>query len=137
MGSTALAARTRAEAGRLRTDHPFAFGGDNRQRIDMSGHLRIGPRDETSFAIRYMEDVPLQTMGNLSLELAVHPAPVLEVAPSLGFAGPFDGTMLGIRGRVWLTPEAAVHLRACFGGVEQYGVAAGLSARWPAKRGPQ
>jgi len=103
----------------------------------MSGHLRLGSRDETSFAIRYMEEVPLQTMGNLSFELALHPVPAFEFAPSLGLAGPFDGAMLGVRGRVWFTPEAAVHLRACIGGQDQYGIAGGLSARWPAKRGPQ
>ena len=123
--------------GWLRADHRFAFGGDERRRIEASGHLRAGPRDDASFAIRYMEDVPLQTMGNLTVELALHPSPVLDVAPMLGFAGPFDGTTLGIRGRVWFTPEAAIHVRACFGGVEQYGLAAGLAARWPARSGPQ
>lgn len=123
--------------GWLHADHQFAFGGENRERIDISGHLRLGSRDETSFAFRYMEDVPLQTMGNVTLELALHPSPVFEFAPTLGFAGPFDGAMFGLRGRVWFTPEAAIHLRACIGGVDQYGIVGGLSARWPAKRGPQ
>lgn len=117
--------------GWLRAEHPFATGGDERTQVDVSGHLRIGSRDDASFVMRYMEDVPLQTMGNLTFELALHPAPILEVAPTLGLAGPFDGTMLGIKGRVWLTPEAALHVRACFGGVEQYGLAFGLSGRWP------
>lgn len=123
--------------GWLRSDHRFAFGGERRERIDVSGHLRVGPRDDAAVVIQLMEEVPLQTMGNVTVELALHPSPELDVAPVLGFHGPFDGTVLGVRGRVWLTPEAALHVRACFGGVEQYGLAAGLAARWPGGRRPQ
>jgi len=123
--------------GWMRADHRFAFGGDSRQRVDASGHLRLGPRDDASVVFRYMEEVPLQTLGNATVELSLHPSPVVDVAPVLGFLGPFDGAVLGVRGRVWLTPEAAVHVRACFGGVEQFGVAGGLALRWPARRGPQ
>jgi hypothetical protein len=120
--------------GLLHADHPFAAGGEERTRYDVSGHLRLGNRDSTTFAIRFMEDVPLQQMGNLTFDLAIRPKPWIELGPSLGLAGPFDGTVLGVRGRFWLTPEAALHVRACFGGVEQFGLAGGVAARWPGRR---
>lgn len=120
--------------GWLHSDHRFASGGEERLRYDASGHLRFGNRDSTTFAIRFMEDVPLQQMGNLTFELAIRPKPWIELGPSLGLAGPFDGTVLGVRGRFWLTPEAALHVRACFGGVEQFGLAGGVAARWPGRR---
>ncbi len=120
--------------GWLHAEHSFAAGGEKRDRYDVSGHLRFGSRDDASFAIRFMEDLPLQQMGNLSLEATLHPTPRIEIGPSLGLLGPFDGTVLGGRGRFWLTPEAALQVRACFGGVEQYGIAGGLSARWPGRR---
>lgn len=120
--------------GWLHAEHRFAAGGEERTGYDVSGHLRFGSRDSTSFAIRFMEDLPLQQMGNLSLEFTVRPRPWLELGPSLGLLGPFDGAVFGGRGRVWLTPEAALHVRACFGGVEQYGLAGGIAARWPGRR---
>jgi len=120
--------------GWLRADHRFAAGGEDRERFDVSGHVRFGNRDSTTFIIRFMEDVPLQQMGNLTLEFAIRPEPWLEIGPSLGLMGPFDGVVLGARGRFWLTPEAALHVRACFGGVEQFGLAGGVAARWPGRR---
>lgn len=99
----------------------------------MSGHVRFGSRDGGSFAVRLMEDVPLQTFGNVTLEGLLHPAPALELGPVLGLDGPYDGATLGVKGRVWFTPEAAAQVRACFGGVDQFGVSVGVAARWPAR----
>ncbi len=93
-----------------------------------SGHLRLGT-PAAHVAARWLEDVPLQLGSYGSLEVGVSPHPRVETSLGLGVLGPYDGAMLGIRGRVWVTREAALQIRAGFGGVAQYYAATSLTLR--------
>jgi hypothetical protein len=121
-------------AGWLKADEDFEAGESNSIHPDFSAHLRFGDRTTTSFSVRWMEDVPLQSEGNFSMLLSFHPSKRFELEPGLGVAGPYDGALFGLKGRFWVTPEAAAQIRAGIGGQKQYHVLGGLSARWPAKR---
>lgn len=127
--------------GWLHAEHPFAwfgeessgwFGGERRQ-IDGTGHVRFGNRDGTSFTVRFMEDVPLQSAGIVTLDLAFHPTPRVAIGPMLG-TGPYDGTMVGFRSTLWLAPLAAAQLNAEVGDHSQVSVSGGVRLRWPAPR---
>jgi hypothetical protein len=121
-------------AGWLGADGPFPLGPGEVFRPGISGHLRVGP-PRLNVALRFMEDAPLLVNPYLQLEIGVQPRRGLELAFGPGFLGPFDGAALGVRGRVWLTPEAAMLVRAGLGSSGQYYVSAGATARIPDRRG--
>lgn len=116
--------------GALEAEHPFLLGEDSMLRPDVTGHIRFG--DSRGHAIlRFMEDVPLESDGYLSAELGASPARNLEVGVLLGLIGPYDGATIGLKGRVWLTPAAALQVRASIGSLNQYDTALGVTARLP------
>lgn len=119
--------------GYLHTELGVLTGNDTHERVRGSGHLRLGPRDGTTFTMRLLEDVPLQSEGAVTMEFRV-PVDRWELGPSLGLGAPYDGAMFGFHGRVWLTPAAAASIRAGLGDYSQYYVTGGLTARWPAPR---
>jgi len=99
---------------------------------NVTGHLRIGDRG-ANFTMRYMEDVPLEALGHFGMEFGFPVRSNVDMAIGLGALGPYDGAMVGVRGRVWLTPEAALQLRAAAGNFGQYDVSAGVAARFPVR----
>jgi len=120
--------------GVLKSDEGFLFVDGDRLEPGLTGHVRLGHRDGVSYTLRYMEDVPLQSVGNVSMDLMFHPALGYEVGPVFGFAGPYDGALVGLRGHVWFTPAAALQVRVALGGFSQYSATAGVGVRWPAPR---
>ncbi|MBI5167986.1 MAG: hypothetical protein HZA61_00720 [Candidatus Eisenbacteria bacterium] len=115
-------------AGWMHADEPFPFGERPPLRPDVSGHFEVH-QGQTWSAIRYMEDLPLESEGYLTVETGFQPKERLEAALFLGMLGPWDGAMLGVKGRVWVTPEAALLLRVGFSQDDEFSVGAGLQAR--------
>jgi hypothetical protein len=95
-------------------------------------HVRLGG-DRHRLTLRWMEDVPLESEGHFSADLGFRPSRQLETGIFVGLAGPYDGTMFGLRGRVWLTPGAALQIKASTAGGEtgEYGVYGSITARLP------
>jgi hypothetical protein len=118
----------------VNANHSFLVNNDDRFQPDVTGHVRFGDREGTSYSLRFMEDVPLQSEGNLSMELAFHSSRGVEWAALAGIGGPYDGTLIGLKGRFWITPEAAAQVRLAVGAQNQYSLSAGVRARWPARR---
>jgi hypothetical protein len=116
--------------GWIASSERFPFVSEEWKSPLFTGHVRVGgPR--LSVALRYMEDVPLQLGSYGQLEIGTSPRPNLELAFGPGILGPFDGATLGIKGRLWVTPEAAAQVRGGIGSHGQFYVAAGATARIP------
>lgn len=121
-------------AGWLNAEEKFVTPEDGTLDVPFTAHLRFGDRDGTSYSLRFMEDVPLESEGHLSMVFDFHPSPRTELGAGIGMFGPYDGGLLGLKGRFWLTPEAAAQVRIGLGANQQYNFHGGLSARWPARR---
>lgn len=121
--------------GWLHAEEPFRFDEDDALQPEITGHLRLGDTAGPTFTVRYMEDVPLESEGHLSLVFGLPRNERFELELSAGALGPYDGALFGLKGRLWLTPAAAAQLRVSVSGNEQYNVLGGVSARWPAQRG--
>jgi hypothetical protein len=128
-------------AGALMADRPFLMSNHgfldaqyDYQRLHATGHLRLGS-EQQHLTLRWMEDVPLESEGHFSADIGVRASPRFEAGAFAGFAGPYDGTMLGIRGRVWVTPEAALQIKASTTGrYQEYGVYGSITAGWHGAR---
>ena len=120
--------------GWLNAEKKFVTPEDGTFDPQFTAHLRFGDREGTSFSVRFMEDVPLESEGHLSMSFDTHPSPRTEVEAGIGLFGPYDGGLLGVKGRFWLTPAAAAQVRLGMGAHDQYAIHGGLSARWPARR---
>jgi hypothetical protein len=120
--------------GALMADHAFIMNDESSQKLQATGHLRFGP-EQKRLLLRWMEDVPLESEGHFSADLGVHPPGRFEAGIFAGLAGPYDGTMLGVRGRVWFTPDAALQIKASTTGRnDEYGVYGTVTARLPGAR---
>jgi hypothetical protein len=119
--------------GFMKADHPLMLAEDSYHDVHTTWHLRFG-NDEHRLTLRWMEDVPLESEGHFSADLGFHPPGKLEMGVFAGWIGPYDGTMLGLRGRVWFTPRAALQIKASVGGNSEYGVYGSATARLPGVR---
>ena len=108
--------------GGLKAGQPFVIDEYLSRKAQVTGHVRLGG-DPVWATLRWMEDVPLESEGHFSVELAAR-TPRVEAGAFAGFVGPYDGVMLGLRGRVWLTPEAALQIKTstAAGNHDEYGV---------------
>jgi hypothetical protein len=122
-----------AGVGYIRTDRPLLLAEDTYHDPHTTWHLRIGD-DERRLMLRWMEDVPLESEGHFSADLGWHPPGKYEVGVFTGLLGPYDGTMFGLRGRVWFTPEAALQIKASVAENSEYGVYGTVTARLPGVR---
>ena len=123
--------------GVMMADHPFNADhsfemAENSQETRVTWHARLGG-EQSWLTLRWMEDVPLESEGHFSADLGFRPSRQLETGVFAGLAGPYDGAMFGLRGRVWLTPEAALQIKASVAGGEgrEYGVYGSVTARLP------
>jgi hypothetical protein len=115
--------------GFLQSDRGFRIGSSVSRPFNTTWHVRIGdPRMQ--FTARWMEDVPLESEGHLSVALDTRPSKHWDAGAFAGLFGPYDGSMLGLRGRVWLTPDAALQVRASVAGHHEYAVFGGFQARY-------
>jgi hypothetical protein len=98
----------------------------------VTGHVRLGG-EQRRLTLRWMEDVPLESEGHFSADLGFRSSRQLETGLFVGLAGPYDGTMIGVRGRVWFTPAAALQIKASAvpGDYREYGVYGSVTARLP------
>jgi hypothetical protein len=119
--------------GFMKADHPLMLSEGSYQDVHTTWHLRFG-NDERRLTLRWMEDVPLESEGHFSADLGFHPPGKYEVGVFAGLLGPYDGTMLGFRGRVWFTPEAALQVKASVAENSEYGVYGSVTARLPGVR---
>jgi hypothetical protein len=118
--------------GVIMADQPFVIGEDSYLEPQITGHVRLGG-DRHRLTLRWMEDVPLESEGHFSADLGFRPSRQLETGIFVGLAGPYDGAMFGLRGRVWLTPGAALQIKASMvpGDHGEYGVYGSVMARLP------
>jgi hypothetical protein len=95
-------------------------------------HVRLGG-EQRRLTLRWMEDVPLESEGHFSADLGFRPSRQIETGLFVGLAGPYNGAMFGVRGRVWLTPGAALQIKASTAGGEsgECGVYGSVMARLP------
>jgi hypothetical protein len=120
--------------GALMADRPFITGENSSERMRATGHVRLGS-EESRLVLRWMEDVPLESEGHFSADFGVHPPGRIEAGAFLGLFGPYDGAMLGMRGRVWVTPDAALQIKASTTTANrEYGVYGSVTARLPGMR---
>ena len=113
----------------LMSDPAFLDAQYDYQQLHTTGHLRLGT-EQQHLTLRWMEDVPLESEGHFSADIGVRANPRFEAGAFAGFAGPYDGTMLGLRGRVWVTPDAALQIKASTTGrYQEYGVYGSVTAR--------
>ena len=98
-------------------------------------HVRLGG-ERRRLTLRWMEDVPLESEGHFSVDLGFRPSRELETGVFVGLAGPYDGAMFGVRGRMWFTPAAALQIKASMapGDYGEYGVYGSVMARLPGVR---
>lgn len=120
--------------GWLNAEKKFVTPEDGTFDPQFTAHLRFGDREATSFSVRFMEDVPLESEGHLTMAFDLHPSRRTELGTGIGLFGPYDGGLIGLKGRFWLTPAAAAQVRIGVGSHSQYQFQGGLSARWPARR---
>ena len=113
-------------------DHSLVLAEYPFQEMHTTGHLRLGG-ERRRLTLRWMEDVPLESEGHFSADLGFRPTRRFEAGVFVGLAGPYDGTMFGLRGRLWFTPEAALQIKASVAGGdnEEYGVYGSVTARLP------
>lgn len=108
--------------GLLISSEPFRIGEGQLGLTNVTGHFRVGGPGGR-FALKWMESMPLESEGHLTAALDVAPpGRHFDGGVFAGLSGPYDGVILGARHRIWLTPEAAMQLKAAAGGHEQYGV---------------
>lgn len=115
--------------GWLKADHRFVVDENETFRPDVTGHLRIGGARE-QFIVRFMEGMPLESEGALTVEVGGPVGPRTNIAAFAGLMGPYDGALLGMKGDVWLTPEAALSIKLGLGGHGQYSAGAGAVVRF-------
>jgi hypothetical protein len=72
-----------------------------------------------------MEDLPLESDGYVHMEFGFRPARNVEGAVGMG---PYDSAMIGLKGHLWISPAAALQIRASMGGMSQYNAAARVTA---------
>jgi hypothetical protein len=104
------------------------MGDDLSMKAQVTGHVRLGG-EQNRLTLRWMEDVPLESEGHFSADLGSRPTRKLEAGAFVGLAGPCDGAMFGLRGRMWFTPAAALQIKASVAGHRQYGVYGSVTAR--------
>lgn len=115
--------------GWLRADHRFIVDENETIEPDVTAHLRLGGTRE-QFVLRFMEGMPLESEGALTAEVGGPVGPRTNMAAFIGFMGPFDGALLGLKGDVWLTPEAALSIKLGLSGHGQYSAGAGAIVRF-------
>lgn len=115
--------------GWLMADHRFIVHEDETIRPDVTAHLRLGGLRE-QFIVRFMEGMPLESEGALTAEVAGPVGPRTNLAAFIGLMGPFDGALLGLKGDVWLTPDAALSIKLGLSGYGQYSAGAGAIVRF-------
>ena len=115
--------------GWLKADHRFVVDENETIRPDVTGHLRIGGAHE-QFIVRFMEGMPLESEGALTIEVGGPVGPRTNLAAFAGLLGPFDGALLGMKGEVWMTPEAALSIKLGLSGHGQYSASAGAIVRF-------
>ena len=118
-----------AGLGWLKADHGFLIAEYELVHPDVTGHIRFGDW-RRNFAVRWMEDLPLESAGYLTMETSLPVSHNGELTVFTGMVGPYDGALLGLKGRIWLTPDAALQVRAALGAHSQYTVGAGGSLRF-------
>jgi hypothetical protein len=64
------------------------------------------------------------------MEMSFRPHERVDASLLLGLVGPYDGTMVGVKGRIWFTPQAAAQVFAAAGNYSQSSVSAGLTLRF-------
>lgn len=121
--------RAGVAVGWLRADHRFVVDENETIRPDVTAHVRFGGARE-QFIVRFMEGMPLESEGALTVEVGGPIAPRTNIAGFMGLLGPFDGALLGLKGDVWLTPEAALSIKLGLGGHGQYSAGAGAVVRF-------
>lgn len=124
--------------GVMRADHPFLLATHSSEEMHTTFHVRMSD-NWSQLTLRWMEDVPLESEGHLSADFGFRPTRKFEVGAFAGLVGPYDGLMLGLRGRMWFTPEAALQIKASAAGngeygVYEYGVYGSATARLPGVR---
>jgi len=120
-----------AGAGAIMVDRPLITGEGVQYRPRTTWHVRLGG-EQRRLTVRWMEDVPLESEGHLSADLAYRPHPRLETGAFVGLLGPYDGAMVGVRGRVWITPDAAAQIKFSMSGQHsEYGLYGSVTARLP------
>ena len=121
-------------AGAIMVDRPLVIGEASTYDPHVTWHVRLGG-EQGRVTLRWLEDVPFESEGHLSLAYDLRPLDRFDGGGFLSLAGPYDGAMLGLRGRVWFTPDAAVQIKAGLTGQHsEYGVSAGVTARLPRRR---
>ncbi len=114
--------------GYLRAEHPFPRGENRPLEVPMTGHVLW--REPKAWAgVRFMEDLPLESKGYLTVESGRRLGEHVDATLFLGLVGPFDGALLGLEGRVWFTREAALMVRGGLGGQGQHTIGVGLETR--------
>jgi len=116
--------------GVMMADHPFITGEGFSLEAPITGHVRLGG-EQNRLTLRWMEDVPLESEGHFSVDLGSRPTRMFEAGAFVGLAGPYDGAMFGLRGRMWFTPGAAMQIKASVAGHGQYGVYGSVTAGLP------
>jgi hypothetical protein len=116
--------------GVMRAEHPLVMGEDFNLDAQVTGHLRLGS-EQDRLTLRWMEDVPLESEGHFSADLGFRLSREFEAGAFIGLSGPYDGAVFGLRGRMWVTPEAALQIKASVAGYGQYGVYGSVTARLP------
>lgn len=127
VGVGALVSDRRFDSGQLSIDSEMRNQGPS-----PTLHVRLGS-ERHRLTLRWMEDVPLESEGHYSADLGFRLSRQLETGVFVGLAGPYDGNMFGLRGRVWFTPAAALQIKASTAGGEngEYGVYGSVMARLP------
>lgn len=122
--------------GLLMGDRLSVITDDPPQRRRATWHARLGG-ERGRLTLRWKEDVPLESEGHLSVDLGFRPIRTFEAGAFAGLFGLYDGVMLGLRGRLWLTREAALQIKASVadGGAHgEYGVYGSVTAGLPVAR---
>ncbi len=115
--------------GWLKTDHRFIVDEHESINPDVTAHVRLGGARE-QFIVRFMEGMPLESESALTAEVGGPLLPRTNIAVFTGLMGPFDGMLLGLKGDVWLTPEAALSIKLGLSGHGQYSAGAGAIVRF-------
>lgn len=115
--------------GWLRADHAFVRDEFETFRPEVTGHVRLGTSRE-HLTVRFMEGLPLESEGAFTVEFGGSMTPRADAYVYTGMLGPFDGALVGLKGDVWLTPQAALSVKLGLGGHGQYAAGAGAVVRF-------
>lgn len=118
-----------AGLGYVHLSRPIVIGEDVSVNPEVSGHIRL-QRGDTYFAMRWMEATPMQLGNLLTCEAGMQPTAKMELAATASMLGPYDGTLLGLNGRFWLTRDAALRLSVACGNYGQYHIATGATLKF-------